>query len=133
MTKRFWLSFVVLFIVSMALDFLIHGWHLHGAYQALPALYRSDADGMHYFGWMLLAHALIAYAFVWIYLRGREDRPWLGQGLRFGFMVAVLTQIPTYLIYYAVQPMPGLLVAHQIFFGTLAVLVEGMVVAALNK
>jgi len=133
MTKRFWLSFVVLFVVSMLLDFAIHGWHLHSAYQALPALYRSDADGMHYFGWMLLAHALIAYAFVWIYLRGREDKPWLGQGLRFGFVVAVLTQVPTYLIYYAVQPMPGLLVAHQIFLGTIACLIEGVVVAAVNK
>ncbi|MDE3034243.1 MAG: hypothetical protein KGI56_11300, partial [Acidobacteriota bacterium] len=90
MTKRFWLSFIVLFVLSMLLDFLIHGWHLHGTYQALPALYRSDADSQHYMGWMLLAHALIAYAFVWIYLRGREDKPWLGQGLRFGFLVAAL-------------------------------------------
>ena len=133
MTKRFWLSFAVLFVVSMLLDFAIHGWHLHAAYQALPNLYRSDADSQHYMGWMLLAHALIAYAFVWIYLRGREDKPWLAQGLRFGFIVAVLTQIPTFLIYYAVQPMPGILVAHQILLGTLACLIEGVVVAGLNK
>lgn len=133
MTKRFWLSFVVLFVVSMLLDFCIHGLHLHGIYQSMPALYRSDADGQKYMGWMLLAHALIAYAFVWIYLRGREDKPWLGQGLRFGFIVAVLTQIPTYLIYYAVQPIPGALVAQQICLGTLACLVEGVVVAGVNK
>ena len=66
MSKRFWLSFVVLFVVSMALDFLIHGWHLHAIYQSMPALYRSDADSQQYMGWMFLAHALIAYAFVWI-------------------------------------------------------------------
>lgn len=133
MTKRFWLSFVVLFVVSMLLDFAIHGWHLHGAYQALPNLYRSDADGQHYFGWMLLAHALIAYAWVWIYLKGREDKPWLGQGLRFGFLVAVLSLIPNFLIYYAVQPMPAALVAQQILLGTLACLIEGVVVAGMNK
>ena len=133
MTKRFWLSFVVLFVVSMALDFLIHGWHLHSVYQSLPALYRSDADSQHYFGWMFVAHALIAYAFVWIYLRGREDKPWFGQGLRYGFMIAVLTVIPTFLIYYVVQPMPGHLVAEQILLSTLACLIEGVVVAGLNK
>ena len=133
MTKRFWLSFIVLFVVSMLLDFLIHGWHLHAAYQALPNLYRSDADSQHYFGWMLVAHALIAYAFVWIYLRGREDKPWLGQGLRFGFLIAVLSLIPTFLIYYVVQPMPAALVAQQILLGTLACLIEGIVVAGMNK
>lgn len=133
MTKHFWLSVVVLFLVSMGLDFAIHGWHLHGAYQALPALFRSDSDGAHYFGWMLLAHALMAYAFVWIYLKGREDKPWLGQGLRFGFLVAVLSLIPNFLIYYAVQPLPAELVAHQILLGTLACLIEGVIVAGMNK
>ena len=133
MTRKFWLSTVLLFVLSMALDFLIHGWHLHGAYQAMPAIFRSDADGQKYMGWMLLAHAFLAYAFVYMYLKGREDRPWLGQGLRFGFIVAVLTQIPTYLIHYAVQPLPGLLVAHQILLGTAACLIEGLAVAALNR
>lgn len=133
MSKRFWLSFVVLFVLSMVLDFLIHGWHLHALYQSLPALFRSDADGQHYFGWLLLAHALMAYAFVWIYLRGREDRPWLAQGLRFGFLIAVLTQIPDFLIHYAVQPLPSHLVAAQIALGTIACLVEGAVVAGMNK
>ena len=133
MTKRFWLSFAVMFLLSMALDFLIHGVHLHAVYQSMPALFRSDADGQHYFGWMLLAHALFAYAFVWVYLRGREDKPWLGQGLRFGFIAAVLTQIPSYLIYYAVQPMPGALVAHQILLSTAALLVEGVAIAGMNK
>ncbi|MBS1785037.1 MAG: hypothetical protein JST24_06385 [Acidobacteria bacterium] len=133
MTKRFWLSVVVLFLVSMGLDFTIHGWHLHGAYQALPALFRSDSDGAHYFGWMLLAHALMAYAFVWVYLKGREAKPWFGQGLRFGFLIAVLSLIPTYLIYYAVQPMPAPLVEAQILLGTIACLIEGVVVAGMNR
>ena len=49
----------------------------------------------------------MAGAFSWIYIRGHEARPWLPQGLRFGFAVALLTVIPTYIIYYVVQPMPG--------------------------
>ena len=133
MTKRFWLSFVVIFVLSMLLDFVHHGLILHGAYLQLPTLFRGDAEGQHYMGWLLLAHAFLAYAFVWIYLRGREARPWLGQGLRYGFMIAVLAVVPTYLIYYAVQPMPGLLVAKQIFFDTVRTLILGAVVAGMNK
>jgi len=34
---------------------------------------------------------IFAIAFVRIYLRGREDKPWLGQGLRYGMTMAALT------------------------------------------
>jgi len=62
-----------------------------------------------------------------------KRRPWVGQGLRFGAAVALLTVAPTYLIYYAVQPMPGLQVAKQIVFDGLLLLVLGVVVAFLYR
>jgi len=49
--------------------------------------------------------------------------------LRYGIAIAVLMTIPTYLIYYAVQPIPGALVAKQIVFDTIAALIMGIVVA----
>ena len=82
---------------------------------------------------MLAAHLFIAIGFTWIYLRGCESKPFLGQGLRFGLAVAVLTTIPTYLIYLAVQPMPEALVVKQILFDTVAMLIMGVVVAWINK
>jgi hypothetical protein len=82
---------------------------------------------------MLLAHVFIAVGFTWVYLRGREAKPWLGQGLRFGLAIAVLTNIPTYLIYLAVQPMPEALVVKQIAFDTIAMLAMGVVTAFVNK
>jgi hypothetical protein len=69
----------------------------------------------------------------WAYRAGRNERPWVGQGLRFGLMLAVLITIPTYLIYFAVQPMPSDLVAKQIVFDTLAMIVIGLAAAALNR
>jgi hypothetical protein len=41
--------------------------------------------------------------------------------------------IPIYLIYYAVQPMPGAVVAKQIVFDVVAVLIMGIVVAWINR
>jgi hypothetical protein len=133
MTKRFWLSTLVLFVLIMATDFLLHGVLLHGDYALLPNLMRTEADSQRYFGWMLLAHGFIAGAFVWIYQRGKEDRPFLSQGLRFGLVIALLTAVPTYLIYYAVQPWPGLLVAKQVVFDLVRMLILGVVVAWMNK
>jgi len=46
---------------------------------------------------MILAHVFIAVGYTWIYVRGKEAKPWLGQGVRFGLAVAVLSTIPTYL------------------------------------
>ena len=45
----------------------------------------------------------------------------------------MLTTIPTYLIYLAVQPMPEALVVKQIIFDTIAMMAMGVVVAWINK
>lgn len=133
MTKKFWLSTFVIFVLGMATDFLLHGVLLHGDYALLPNIMRPEADQQHYLGWMIFAHVLIAGALVWIYQRGRENKPFVAQGLRFGLVVALLTVVPTYLIYYVVQPMPGMLVAKQVAFDFVRMLLMGVAVAALNK
>ena len=130
---RFALSVVILFVVSMGLGFVVHGLLLGPEYAKLPTLFRPEADAQKYLPVMLLAHVFIAIGFTWIYRMGREDKPWLGQGLRFGLAVAVLTTIPTYLIYLAVQPMPEALVLKQIAFDVAAMLVMGVVVALVNR
>mgnify|MGYP003694282583 CR=1 FL=1 len=85
-------------------------------------------------GLMILAHVMLAGAFTWIYARGVENKPWLGQGLRFGLAVAFLAVIPLYLIYYVVQPMPVEPAScKQIVFDTVCTLILGAVVAFLYR
>jgi len=128
MSKRFVMAWIVLLVAWMIEGFVVHGLLLSSDYLKLPQLFRAQDDAQGYFGWMLLAHVLVAGAFVWIYERGiSTERPWLGQGLRFGVAVALLTVVPTYLIYYAVQPMPGALVAKQILFDAIGVVVLGVI------
>lgn len=133
MDKKFFVAWVAIFIAWMAGDFLIHSVLLADDYRLLAKLYRPEAEHGRYFPWMLLAHVLSAGAFTWIYARGREARPWLGQGARYGFAVAVLSLIPGYLIYYAVQPLTGELVSKQIIFSTILLVVLGMIVAWLYR
>jgi hypothetical protein len=129
MNKRFFIAWVAAFVVWMAGSFVVHGLLLHPEYLQLPKLFRSDADSQQYFPLMILAHVVMAAAFVWIYARGAEAKPWLGQGLRYGVAVALLTVVPTYVIYLAVQPMPAALVAKQIVFDGIVLLLLGAVVA----
>jgi hypothetical protein len=133
MNKKFLLSVLALFVVSMIADFIIHGLLLKPYYATLSAVYRSEQESAPFFPYMLLAHVFIAAGFVWLYLRGKQNAPFLMQGVRFGVAVAVLTTIPGYLIYYAVQPLPPMLVVEQIVFSCIAVVLMGIVVAALNR
>ncbi len=133
MNKRFLTAWVVVFIAWMAGSFVVHGTLLHADYMAVPDLFRTEADSQQYLPLMLLAHVILAGAFVWIYARGVEDGPWTGQGIRFGLAVALLTIVPTYIIYYVVQPMPGALVVKQIVFGGILLLLLGLLVAFLYR
>jgi hypothetical protein len=127
------LSVVVMFVMSLMLGFVVHALLLKPDYAQLVALFRPEAEQQTYFPYMLIAHLSIGIGFVWVYLQGRDDSPWLGQGIRYGAAIAVLMTIPTYLIYYAVQPMPGMVVAKQIVFDTIGVVLMGIVVAWLNR
>jgi hypothetical protein len=133
MNKRFAVAWLAVFLVWMAGSFAVHGVLLHDDYMKLQNLFRPDADAQQYFPFMILAHVLLSGAFVWVYVRGIEGKPWLGQGVRFGLGIAVLTVIPSYLIYYAVQPMPAMTVARQIAFDGLLLLVLGAAVAFLYR
>lgn len=131
MNKRFVIGWALLFVAWMMGSFAVHGGLLAGDYTALQGkLFRTEQDSQQYFPLMLLAHVLLSGAFVWIYARGREAaRPWVGQGLRFGLAIALLTIVPTYIIYFVVQPTPGMLAVKQIAFDGVLMLLLGLIVA----
>lgn len=133
MNAKFFVSSLVVFIVWMAGSFVVHGMLLHDDYAKLPNLFRPEADAQQYFHLMILAHLIMAGAFTWIYARGMEAKPWLAQGLRYGLAIALLTIVPMYIIYYVVQPMPGMHVIKQIVFDGILLLVLGTVVAFLYR
>ena len=129
MNKRFFIAWIVLFVVWFLGSWVVHGMLLHDDYAALPNLFRSEADSMRYFPLMILAHIILSGAFAWIYSRGVENLPWLAQGIRYGLAIALLTVVPLYLIYYVVQPMPGATVVKQIVYDAILTVILGVIVA----
>jgi len=129
MNKKFIIAWIVIFVAWMCGSFVVHGVLLHDDYVKLSNLFRPEADAQKYFPLMILAHVILAGALAWIYSRGVEATPWLPQGLRFGLAIALLTIVPTYIIYYVVQPMPNALVIKQIAFDGILMLILGAIVA----
>ena len=133
MIKKLAIAWIAVFVAWMAGSFVVHGLLLHDDYATLPQLFRPEEEAGKYFPIMILAHVILAGAFVWIYSGGAEAKPWPAQGLRFGVAIAFLTVVPTYMIYYVVQPMPGLHVVKQIVFDGLLIVLLGVIVAAVYR
>jgi hypothetical protein len=129
MNKKFVLAWVVLFVAWFLGSFVVHGVLLSHDYLQLSALFRAESDQQRYFPLMILAHVCLSGAFVWIYARGVEAKPWVAQGVRFGVAVALLTTVPSYVIYFVVQPMPAAVVIKQIVFDGVLMVILGIVVA----
>jgi hypothetical protein len=133
MNKRFFLAWLAVFIAWFIGSFIVHGVLLHADYAQLSNLFRNEAEAQNFFPLMILAHIIMSGAFVWIYARGVEARPWLGQGIRYGVAIVLLTTVPLYLIYYVVQPMPGATVVKQIVFDGILILILGAIVAFMYR
>lgn len=133
MNKKFFIAWIVIFVAWMAGSFVVHGVLLHDDYANVPSLFRAEAEMQKYFPLMVLAHIIFAGAFVWIYSRGVEAKPWLPQGARFGLAIMFLTIVPTNMIYYVVQPMPGAVVVKQIVFDGILILILGVITAFLYR
>jgi NhaP-type Na+/H+ or K+/H+ antiporter len=83
--------------------------------------------------YVFLAQFCTVAAFTWIYLRGREEKPWLAQGIRYGIAVAVLVTIPINLSQYATMPLPLDFVLKRMCYDVATVILLGVVVAWLNR
>jgi hypothetical protein len=133
MNKKFIIAWIVLFVAWMLGSFVVHGVLLRSDYMQLSTLFRAEGDEQKYFPLMILAHVFLSGALVWIYARGAEAKPWLFQGLRFGLAIALLTVVPTYMIYFVVQPMPGDVVIKQIVYDGVLMVLLGTIVAWLYR
>lgn len=133
--KKFWISWAVVLVVSMALGFVVHGVILLPDYEALtPDVMRPVAEQEARSGFMIGAHVILAFGFSWLYRAGRDgSKPWLGQGIRFGLAFALAASIPFYLIYHTVANFPLDLALKQVALETISVIVAGVAVAFVNR
>ena len=132
MNRKCIISAVVMFIMAWALSFVVHGILLGADYSATAGM-RPPAEAQSLMHYMILAQALFGIAFAWVYVQGKEDKPWLAQGVRYGIAIAFLTVIPTYLIYHVVTPVPFALALKQIGYDTVRVVLMGVALAWINR
>ena len=76
-----------MFVMAWALSFVVHGLLLGADYAATAGM-RPPAEAQKIIGWLIGAQAIFGGAFAYVYIQGKEDKPWLAQGIRFGIAAA---------------------------------------------
>ena len=133
MSKKFIGAVVAAFVLITAFGYLLHGYLLSDAYNHLPNLMRNADDGLRHMPYIFVGQFITAVALVWIYERGRQEKPWMGQGIRFGIAMAAFGPAARFLIMWAVQQEPHQLAIHQVLGEGIALLITSVVVARIYK
>lgn len=128
---RLVLTIVVIFVLASVFGTLIHAILLHDDYAGLPQVFLPAREVKL----QLIFFANLAFSIgsVWMYAHGVEDKPWFGQGVRFGVAVWLVLAVPSFLIAYATQPIPEALLWKQLGFEFINKIVLGVITAALVR
>jgi hypothetical protein len=129
--KKLLLAIVAAYVVLMFTNYLVHGLWLLSDYAAMPASHRSPQGIMHRFWAMAIGQFFFAALFAYIYARGRERKPWLAQGIRYGIIMTLMTVIPYSLSEYVVYIVPYQLAIKWMIAGGIQLIILGLVVAGI--
>jgi hypothetical protein len=131
--KKLVIAILAAYVVLMGTNYLIHSVWLMPDYDAIPLSHRSAEQIMHRFWAMALGQFFFAAMFAYIYTRGRENKPWMPQGIRYGIVMAFMTVIPYSLSEYVVYIVPHMLVVKWMIAGGIQLVILGLIVAAICK
>jgi hypothetical protein len=117
----------------MATNYAVHSIWLMPDYDAIPLSHRSIMGIQQRFWAMMLGQLFFSAMFAYIYTRGRENKSWIEQGIKYAILVGCLTVVPTALSEYVVYVIPYQLAIKWMVAGGVQMLIIGLVVAWIYK
>jgi hypothetical protein len=128
--KRFVAASLAVFVVAMAVEFLVHGVILMATYESLSHLWRPGAKSMW---WMIVPVLLVVSPlFTYIFVKGYENKGIL-EGVRFGVIIGLFTCFPTACGMYMAIAIPYSLALQWFVYGMIQVIVLGIVAALIYR
>jgi len=128
--KRYILAAIAVFLVSQALEYLIHGVILMSTYESLEELWRPDMESKM---WIYpVIGAIWSLLFTYIFIKGREGRG-LMEGVRFGVVIGLFVGIPMAYGTYAMIEIPYSLALQWWIYTLIECIILGVIAAAVYK
>ena len=127
--KKTVLAIVVGYILLIVLGFLVNSVWLMPVYREHESVWRPAAVMMRKRWVMLVGQLIFTIMFAWVYTRGVENKPWVGQGIRYGILMTLLAVVPSACAQYAIYSIPYTLALKWMVGGGVQLVVLGLVVA----
>lgn len=132
--KRWVLASIIVAVVVTVLDWIFHGVLLQGTYQATATIWRpyTEMNTLTPYGWV--ATLFVSFVLVYIYHKGYEGKgsP-IGEGLRFGVWIGLLTGVPMAVWSYVTLPMPFTMAFYWFVIAMVNMLVAGAFIGGIYK
>lgn len=132
--KKFWIAFVVVFIVLEILGYLVHGVFLADAYQSegIKEAFRSMEE-MDSKMWIMWVTDLIwVYFFVFFFVKGYENKG-IMEGVRYGAYMGIFVSLVFSYQNYVVLPIPYWLALQWFIFGFVISVILGVTAALIYR
>ncbi len=128
--KKFVLASIAVFITLQILDFIIHNLLLGATYESLQAVFRPDMMDKMWI--MYLTGIIFSMLFVYIFTKGYESKG-LFEGAKYGLIIGLVVHLVGSYNQYVVYPITYYLTLQWFIYGTLELIIAGVVVAAIYK
>jgi len=126
MNKKFWMSFIAVFITMEILDFVVHGLILAPTYQAHQALFRPDMNSKM---WIYHVISLVgSFFFTFIFSKGYEGKGFM-EGVRYGTYIGIWMSIGMAYGTYGMIAIPYSLALQWFIYGIIEYIIAGVVLA----
>jgi hypothetical protein len=126
MSKKLWLGFVAVFVLVFLLDYVVNNFLMMSDYMETMQLWRPEAEMK--VGVIMVTQLFFAFFFTFIFSKGYEGKG-LMEGLRYGFYVSLMMNVPGAYLTYATMPVPYMLALKWFLYGTVQYLIYGAVLA----
>ena len=135
-TKKLIGGMVAAFVILFIGGFLVHSLWLGTTYRQMRddgfSFRPEDAIRQRLWG-VWVSDALYSILFVWIYAKGRDEKPWMAQGIRYGILMTFFTVVPSTINDYVVYNLPHTLVLHWMIAGLFTLVLMGLAAATILK
>lgn len=132
--KKFWIAFVVVFIVYEITNFLVHGLILGPTYMGdeVAPLFRPQ-EVLESTSWLRLFTELVwSFFFTFIFVKGHENKGII-EGAKFGIYIGLFYSFVWAYQSYWMYPMPYSLAMQWFLFGLIQCVILGIIAALIYK
>ncbi|HMK38327.1 MAG TPA: hypothetical protein VK569_03235 [Bacteroidota bacterium] len=123
MTKKFWLTYIAVFITAVVLDMIVYGALLGSAFSTLP-VWRADMKSLQ---WIYPVITLVgSFFFTFIFSKGYEGKG-IAEGVRYGLYIGIWLSLGMAYGTYAMVAVPYGLTLEWFCLGVVTYVIMGVV------